>query len=234
MTKYEFWSLVIQSLSVVAAILVVIVAIWGSYLKALFASPKLLISLFSSEGEPTTLSDGSKARYYHVVVKNERSWAEAKNVIVYIYSLERLGPDGEWQQAMYSGQVPLMWQFGEFDYGLPNIGKERLCDLGRVLEGLNFELRTKFVPNNFNPCVKANQSMRVYIQAVADNGKSNNLVLQISWDGVWVQGESEMRKHLIIKEVQESIGSEAEASPHNQTSHCWLTCYSVYGVRPYI
>ena len=201
MNEFETYSIATQLVVAVGTMAVAIVAVWGDFIRSVLASPKLQVSLFLREGEPTKYSDGRNVRYYHLLVKNKRKWAPAKNVLVHITLLERPGPDGEWQPAMYSGQVPLIWQFGDYYSGLPSIGRERICDLGRIAEGGGFELKTQFRPNNFDCSVKGNQSIRVHLQAVSDNGHSNVLVLEIAWDGKWNLGSKEMASHLVIKEV---------------------------------
>ena len=201
MTEFETYSIATQIIVALGTITVAIVAIWGDLLRSKLASPRLNISLDSPEGDPTKYSDGRNLRYYHLLVKNNRTWSTAKNVIVHITLLERPGPDGEWQAAMYSGPVPLVWQFGQYYSGLPSIGRERICDFGRIVEGSGFELKTQFRPNNFDCTVVAGQKARVHLQAVADNAQSNILLLEVAWDGKWALGAKEMASHLIVKEV---------------------------------
>jgi hypothetical protein len=141
MTSFEHWSLVIQALGAVGAIAVVVVAIWGGYFRQRLAGPRLRLRLRSSEGELTNFSDGTPARYYHLLAQNTRSWAPTQNVIVFLINLERPGPDGSWQSAMATGPIPLNWQFGKFAPGLPTLGPDRVCDIGRVTRGQGFEGR---------------------------------------------------------------------------------------------
>lgn len=201
MTEYESYSIATQLIVAFGTIVVAIIAIWGDFLRSVFAAPKLKISLFDKEGEPTQYSDGRNVRYYHLLIKNIRKWAPAKNVLVHVVSLEKPNPDGEWQKAMYSGHVPLVWQFGDYYPGYPSIGRERICDLGRITENGVFELKTLFRPNNFDGSVRRNQKIRVHLQAVSDNGHSNMLILEIAWDGNWSLEAKEMANHLVIKEL---------------------------------
>ncbi len=201
MTDYEKYSVAIQLVVAFGTIVVAVVAIWGNYLRSVLASPRLNLRLYKAEGEPTKYNNGRNLRYYHLVVSNKRNWAPAMNVVVHITLLERPGPDGEWRPAMYSGAVPLVWQFGQFYAGLPSIGREHICDLGRIVEGGEFELKTQFHPNNFDITVGENKKARVHLQAVADNAKSNPLVVEVAWDGKWSPGTQEMATHLVVKEV---------------------------------
>lgn len=202
MTAYEKYSVATQVLVAFGTIVVAVVAIWGDYLRMLFGAPQLKLRLLNPEGEPTKYDDGRDVRYYHLAVSNDRSWAPAKNVVVHITFMERLGPDGQWQPAMYGGPIPLVWQFGQFYAGLPSIGRERICDFGRIAEGGEFRLKTQFNPNNVDSTVGANKRMRVHLEAVSDNAQSNPLVVEVAWDGLWSLDTKAMGNHLIIKEAK--------------------------------
>lgn len=81
---------------------------------------------------------------------------------------------------MFGGPIPHVWQFGQFYAGLPSIGRERICDLRRISEGAKFQLKTQFTPNNFDGAVKANQKIKIHLQAVSGNAKSNPLVIEVA------------------------------------------------------
>lgn len=202
MTSAERWTLVIQGLAIGAALALAVLAIWGDWVRSILAAPKLTTSLRSQEGELTTFGDGRPVRYYHLVVKNSRRWAPARNVVPYVILVERPGPDGHWRPAMFTGPISLPWQFGRFTAGLPLIGRDRICDLGRVAQGQDFELTTVFRPHNFDPIVRSSEKMRVHAAAIGDNGESPPLVVEIAWDGHWIEGAKEMQRHLVIKEVE--------------------------------
>jgi hypothetical protein len=63
-------------------------------------------------------------------------------------------------------------------------------------------LVTVIRPNNFDPTLPAGGKLRAHVQAVADNGDSKPIVVEISWDGMWAIGSDEMHGHLIVKEVK--------------------------------
>jgi hypothetical protein len=199
MTSFEHWSLVIQALGAVGAIAVVVVAIWGGYFRQRLAGPRLRLRLRSSEGELTNFSDGTPARYYHLLAQNTRSWAPTQNVIVFLINLERPGPDGSWQSAMATGPIPLNWQFGKFAPGLPTLGPDRVCDIGRVTRGQGFEVLTPFRPNNFDGTLRGAGKLRLHFQVVGENALSSTLAVEIAWDGQWNDGAQEMARHLVIR-----------------------------------
>jgi hypothetical protein len=142
MSKYEIYSLIIQLVGAVGTVAVAIMAIWGDFVRSIFSSPNLKIKLKTATGEKTHFSTGTKARYYHLAVSNSRRWSSAKNVVVYLRMVEKQGPDQEWQSEMYTGPVPLVWQFGKFEAGLPLVGPEKYCDLCSISEEGQLKLIT--------------------------------------------------------------------------------------------
>lgn len=199
MTEYEGWSLIVQAAAAVGTIAVVFIAVWGEYFRQRFAGPRLRLKLRSSEGEFTTLSDGTSARYYHLLAQNDRKWAPAQKVIVFLVNVEKPGPDGYWQSAMETGPIPLSWQFGKFAPGLPTLGSDRVCDIGRITKSHGFEILTPFKPNNFNGMLPSAGKLRLSFEIVGENALSNTFAVEIAWDGGWDEGASEMARHLVFR-----------------------------------
>ena len=193
------WNLFIQGAAAVGTLAAVLVALWGDWFRSVLAAPKLRIALRDAEGELTVRNDGLSVRYYHLRVWNSRRWAPATNVTVYIRLLEDRGPDGNWRRTMASGPIPLTWQFGPST--IPFIGQERLCDLGRVVQGQDFRITTQFLPNNFPGVLNTAGQLRARFVAVADNGDSPPVTIEFGWDGIWVDGAREMADHLIVQVV---------------------------------
>ena len=200
MTSTEFWTLIIQGFATIAALVLAVLAIWGDWVRSKLAAPRLKMSLRRQEGELTSFSDGRPVRYYHLVVSNSRGWAPARNVVAYITLVERPGPDGQWRPAMFTGPIALPWQFGKFAPGLPSIGRDRICDLARIPKDQPFELTPTFCPNNLNPVLNMSERMRIHAVAMADNGESPPIIIEVAWDGRWVDGAQEMAGHLVMRE----------------------------------
>lgn len=204
MTTNECVQLWIEAAVAVGTLLAVGVAIWGDWIRSVLAPPKLTLHLRDPEGELTIQNDKRKVRYYHLDVSNDRGWTRARNVDVYLKNLEILGPDREWRSTMVCGPIPLRWQFGM----APSfIGHPRICDLGAVVEGGAFQLTTLFVPNNLLAGLEGLGQLRVHLVALADNAESCPYVIDISWDGIWVDGTSEFAAHLVVKEVELRSGA---------------------------
>ena len=68
-----------------------------------------------------------------------------------------------------------------------------------VVTGQELRLIPSIVPNNF-PDVFQGHNTRLWITAVARgiDAMSNELRLQVDWDGQWEPGNDEMRRHLKV------------------------------------
>jgi hypothetical protein len=202
MTKSQFLiQTIIQIATVAATLLLGVIAIWGDFIKAKLLGPKLRLSLFDSEGERINLTDGTNARYYHLRVTNARRSAQAKNVRVVVIKIVRPAADGSIPEETLSGPVQLIWQHGHSMPQYPTVGPSLNCDLGCLLKDGGFNLSLQFVPNNVDPNVLANQKMQVQAIAVSDETESNPLTVEIAWDGTWTEVAKEMRKHMVVKEI---------------------------------
>ena len=188
----------------VGTVAVAVMAIWGDWVRARIAGPRLRLSL-RQEGFPTPRTDGVKswnALYYHVEVSNARGWSPANAVRVLVVGLARRVPDGTFIAEPLITRFQLTWAFPEFHELFPTItdGTET-CDLG-YLDGpaaQQFRLSTYIRPATFPGYVDRNDAVRVTLVASAHNGQSNQLIVEVSWDGIWQEGE--MRKHLVVKDV---------------------------------
>ncbi len=202
MTEKQFLiQTVIQIATVAATLLLGVIAIWGDFIKAKLLGPRLRLSLFDSEGERINLADGTNARYYHLRVTNARRSAQAKNVRVVVTKIVRPAADGSIPEETLSGPVQLIWQHGHSIPQYPTVGPSLNCDLGYLLKDKGFNLTLLFVPNNVDSKVIANQKIRVQAIAVSDETESNPLTVEITWDGTWTEDAKEMRKHMVVKEI---------------------------------
>jgi hypothetical protein len=58
-----------------------------------------------------------------------------------------------------------------------------------------------FTPNSFEKYVRVNQKIQVELIAVAENGKSNQIRVEIAWDGNWSDDTIEMSRNLVVKQI---------------------------------
>lgn len=204
MPRAEFWLIFVHALAALAALFLAALAIWGEWFRAKLAAPKLRVSLRSEKGTFVRFLDGTKSRFYHLLVENQRRWFSAGPVIVIVRDVERLAHDANWESVMHTGPVWLKWQFGGGDRKESLIGSERFCDFGFVRQGHDFQLALQVTPKSLDPCVRKNERIRVTVAAVAGTTESPAARIEVSWDGEWEDGADEMQRHLIVKEVTQN------------------------------
>lgn len=212
----QFWWNWWVSLGVaVATLAAVFVALFGDWIKSRLFSPKLTLSLRDAVGEKTKVAlqwqteQGleqryEEARYYHVRVSNKVRWPRSSQTQVYLLRIEEPGPDGE-LQVTWSGEIPVQWTHQAVYPFARNIGPAAYCDLCSVVKGRGIQLHPLIVPNNFRLQWQTAATLVVSLQARGDEGESPISRFRIAWDGKWADGDSEMDRHLVVKDVSEKV-----------------------------
>jgi hypothetical protein len=188
-------------------------AIWGNEIRALFLGPDLRLTLDRSDGQITKLRpDNLPARYFHLRVHNRRKGTPATKAQVILYSILPPHTEGAPEPLVINGRLPFPWKFrgGDPDpqirflepvmYSV--IGPDDYCDLARLIKGSEvLELQAEhwmLVADFLN--VRGGQKTTVEAIAIAENGQSNLLTLDIFWDGVWPGEENEhVTEHIKIE-----------------------------------
>jgi hypothetical protein len=206
-----WWNWWVNLAVAIGTLLTVAVALFGETIRALLLPPRLRLKLLRQGGERTTLTHRNlgvvetidEVRYYHLHIWNERRWSQAKEVQVYLTRLEEPGPDGD-LQIVWFGNVPMRWRDQEFVPILRTIGAVADCDLCRVGRRTGLSLMPLIMPNSLEPFAHRNQRCRLVasLQARSNQADSDVVRIEISWDGLWEEGDTEMQRHLVIKELQ--------------------------------
>jgi hypothetical protein len=209
-TTMEIANLIVQIFIAFATIVVAILAIWGDWIRVLFAAPELELKLRDHLGNLTSRANNKRTIYYHLQLINKREWSPAKHVRVLVTGIEKKRPNGRYYPESVISPLQLTWAFPEFHELLPTIATSDVCDLGFLDEDTQqFKLSLYIVPNNWRGYVESGQSMRVSIIASAHNYETKiPLILEIFWDGKWSSNLSEMRKHLVIKDVSKRLNKK--------------------------
>ncbi len=200
MTEYECWSIIVQITGIFVAILVVIVAVLGEKIRQLLLRSKITISL--REPNYTITNNGLKGWYYLLKVENFRRNCPAHNVCVMMTKVYKKGPDDLWLEQRFSGPTQVMWQW---PYNMPQfvtVGHEVNTTFAEVLESTEkIKLKMYWYPNNLSPIIKPNDPTRLCFKAVSDIDESNEITIEVAWDGRWVEGRTEMAEHLVVKDI---------------------------------
>jgi hypothetical protein len=177
----------------------------------LFA-PSLTLDLVSPLGFKTLvdlrLPDGSvrkeSGRYYHVRLRNDKTWPRATQAQVFLVRIEEPGPNKA-PQTRWSGDVPLKWQWHEIHPLQRTVGPEAVCDLCVVVKDKWLSIETLIQPQALDEFrirrAGTPIDITVMLQARAAEGSSPITAFRISWDGHWDDGDAEMARRLIIEKV---------------------------------
>ena len=200
MTQFEKYSLWINSIFAFLTFAAIIAAIWGEKIRQIWTKPKLKIMLY--EPSLTKTTTGIKGWYFLIRVSNERPSSPAINVRILLTNIYKKGPDGSWIEQKFSGPTQVMWRWPQFSPLYTTVGPEELSTFGFLLEDADsFELQLYWRPNNLQCNIPSNEATRLKFKAVSDTAESKPLIIELAWDGIWVEGRDEMKDHLVVKEV---------------------------------
>ncbi len=204
MNKYEQWIICCQFFTAFGTILVAFIAIYGDSIKSKYLGPKLKIFLRDPCGEINYLKDKTPQIYHHLVIVNLRRSSKAHNVRVVLTKLFKQNNRHELVSQVLSGPLQLTWQFPNENPQYMAVGPDRISDLGFLTKGKDIYIPSLyFYPNNFTGFVCAGERIRLSIMASADNAESNELLIDISWNGQWSNDLNEMKENLKVAEVKE-------------------------------
>ena len=199
------WNLIMQIFSAIGSMLVVIIAIWGDWIRTKLVPPKLRIIASNTKGELTTFSPtGVRVIYYHFKVINSRPWSIARNCRVLLKAVSKELPNGEFQNQPLNTTPSFIWTPAEITPQAINLVKEHAFDFGCVSEDFGvFRPVLNIIPNNFQGQVGRNQKIRFSMQASADNFITEiNQVFEVAWNGVWTDNLDNMMSNLTIREIK--------------------------------
>jgi len=198
MTEFEKWAIGIAIAGASSTLLAVIVALFGEKIRQLWSSPKLRIKL--AEPVLTKTNAGQKGWYYLLQVRNERRSCPAPNVRVLLTKVQKKAPDDSWIDQRFSGPVQVMWRWPNRMPLFLTVGFEVKATFACVHTGQQVvELRMYWYPNNLQPKIMPNDPARYTFKAVSDVAESEEITVEVAWDGTWAEGRAEMAEHLIVK-----------------------------------
>jgi len=184
-------------------LMVAVVAIWGDWFRDKFAPPKLNVELRETKGNLTWYTDGTPTYYWHLRVKNSRTWSPARGVQVKIIEVKRQAEDNQFHQVDLPASVQLRQPFPSSPINSDSvIYTEKLWDFGELKNGFDrFVFTISPRPNNWKGDVMSGDAVQVKVIAVAGNHRSKPYYVQITWDGLWADDPDELDQHLVVQEV---------------------------------
>jgi hypothetical protein len=183
--------LIVEIAAGLASAVGVTVALIRPWIREITSRRRLKLELVNSLGDRTTMTarnikGEAEVYYYYLKVRNRRPSMPAKNVRVVITG--RSEPDGPAGFTEIPVMIPiqLTWCFPRQNPTRITISKAEFCDIGfmKTPDGATpyFHLSTYLeqTPRNFRLQAVPNESLRLKIEAHADDCSSDPLILEIT------------------------------------------------------
>jgi hypothetical protein len=203
-----WWNWTVGVAGVAANLLVVLVALFGERFWSWKFPPTLKIKLLERFGEKTVamgrqngVTIRNDVRFFHLLVWNERrKWSPAHGVQVFLTSIEEVGPNGKYQ-VTWVGNVPMRWRDQEVVPVTATLGAPKDADFLMVgRQGLVLSLMPLIAPNNLPVHRQGKCRFVARLQVRSNEADSQDFRAEVSWDGVWEDGDMEMGSHLHVEE----------------------------------
>jgi hypothetical protein len=166
---------------------------------ALASADGFLATLHTFDPATNTAQQQTNGIWYHVRAVNESRWHPVTRVHIFLLSIEAPDDSGEFKE-IWAGDAALGWRH-EANSEPKDVGYPVECDLCHVLRGAA-EVRLSPITKGRAPDTLAGPfKISVTLQARGIEADSNLLRLEISWDGRWADGMTEMKRHLVVKPI---------------------------------
>jgi hypothetical protein len=183
------WHLVVDLLAACGTLFLGAAAIWGDWLRARWAPPKLELCLLPNAigTEVKTTAAGQEARYYHLKAVN-RSPLTLKDCRVVLCGLRKREADGSWTEIPFPVPFPLIWSGDEHGPELVSVTTDRVFDFGTLQVGKRdmFWPRLRYWPVAFEEygVVRRGGATQYDVKVDARNyWVAKPQTFQVSWDG---------------------------------------------------
>jgi hypothetical protein len=183
-----WWNWWVQLAVAVGTLAVVAAAIWGDWLRAKFASPKVELCLLPTvEGVEVRTAGGGLARFYHLNALNKGPLT-LSDCRILLTGMRRRGPNGSWTDIQFLVPFPFIWSGDESGPEHVAITTARVFDFGALTVGHRdrFTPRLRYEPVGFEAygCVHRGEAMRYDLTVDARNyWAAKPQTFEVSWDG---------------------------------------------------
>jgi hypothetical protein len=164
--------------------------------------PVLTPNLVLDEGERGMIQQQGggfeDARYYHLRISNSRRWSPATDVQVFLVRVVERGEDGS-SQVTWVGDIPMRWRNQESSTLTRTIGPAADCDLCCVGRSGWIQLLPLIIP--YSLPVRRTEPCRLVMSMQVRSTQADSPIfsIEISWDGKWDDGDTEIKQHLKIR-----------------------------------
>lgn len=200
MNSYEKWSLIINSLIALGLFTIVLVALFGSWIRRKIFPARLTVEILDKNGELTILDNGHRVIYYHLRIINQKPVIVQK-CRIFLKKIQKLKANGQFEDITLSVPPRYIWTPSETSPEGVDIIMERIIDFGYIIDNdKEFKLTVTPILNSFRGNLSKNETIRYFIETVAENYHPRKFFcIEVFWDGIWPEDLNEMHEHLIIK-----------------------------------
>ncbi len=212
----QFWAgWWVEVAAAVSTLLAVLVALFGEAFRGKFFPPLVRAGLASHTGEKTRvrlqwiendqpMQREEDARYYHLKTWNDRRWSPAQQAHVVLLRVDE--PDaGGALVPTWTGDIPLGWRHQDASSLFRTLGPEAHADICSVVKGKWLQIHAVVQPNNLVTVRRSACVLVLHLQVRTNESDSPIVKMRVSWDGGWHDGAEEMKRHLKIEELHESV-----------------------------
>jgi hypothetical protein len=180
------WKLVIDVIAATATVAVAVLAVWGDWVRARFAPPRIELRLHTPHGMDAHTGGGTVVRYYHLKAVNV-SPLTVEDCRILLHGMRRRNADGKWIEIEFPVPFPFHWSGEEPGPEFVTITTERVLDLGvlsvvDLRKGFSPVLRVR--PIHFDGYVRKGEAMRYELTVDARSyWSAKPHTFEVSWDG---------------------------------------------------
>lgn len=177
--------------------IIAIIAVGDRFISYLL-KPKLHVDKGTFSGMLPTHTNGKKARYYLIRVKNPKRIPPAHEVELVLTRIEKSGARGP--EILFDEIMPLMWQRQElYPLRTRTIGADAIAALFYVQDDGTLGFVPALSPGgglatHFPREHAGRSTLWVTLQAISTEADSPPIRLKIEWDGQWHAGKAEIEK----------------------------------------
>ncbi len=184
----------------VLAAIALAIAVWGEPLRRWSVRP--LLTLDMEEPAWNWTQDDRGGWYYLLKVSNKRETHPATNVRINLIGTDTLEKSGKWHQTQFSGPVQVSWRWPKSTSRYITVGPEQYATIFSFIDGEKYgTVNLIDPPLNTLTRYGAGWTTRFYFQAASDYGKSNTVIIEVSWDGKWSNDLEEMKGHFAVNRI---------------------------------
>ncbi|MGC9994616.1 MAG: hypothetical protein ABSE79_04790 [Terriglobia bacterium] len=198
------WYITVHAIQAAATLGVVLLALFGTQLRAWLWPPNLYATLADPEGEPTGYkgkdADGKEVgeitHYFHLRVANSRKWSPATDVSLHLVAIEEPGPDDK-LETRWVGNVEFPWRHRKhYPEAQRRIGKSIDYDLCTLSQS-GVRLYPIAAPNSFKSRWEHKCRFVACFEIHSTEIDVASIRIQIAWDGIW--DEKNVKGHFRVE-----------------------------------